>query len=331
MTISNPACPRCNAPRQGNLRFCANCGFDYGEASPADVTDATQANPAIAPVADAAAEVPQATDDAPEGRPWLRWVLIAVGVLLVIGFIGSLGDDDPESAAADGSPTPEATADATQATESSDPTEEPTPQPTPVPTAEPTATPPPTPTPAPTPAFATIELSGTGNAVPRFDIPEDAAAIAAITHSGASNFAVWAVDASGNQTDLLVNTIGSYSGTLLFDEQGGSHTDAFEVEADGSWTITINPVTEAFRWNGSETLSGSGDDVVILDPASSGLKSTTLTHSGEGNFAVWIYSPSGTDLAVNEIGQFSGEVLIADGAFLIEVTADGPWTASPPQ
>jgi hypothetical protein len=167
--------------------------------------------------------------------------------------------------------------------------------------------------------------------VPRFDIPEGSAAIAEITHSGGSNFAVWTVDASGAQTDLLVNTIGSYSGTVLFDERDGSHSDAFDVEADGAWTITIRAVTEAFRWNGGEVLTGTGDDVVILDPPSSGLRSTTLTHSGEGNFAVWAFSSSGVDLAVNEIGQFSGEVLLADGTFLMEITATGPWTASPPQ
>jgi hypothetical protein len=138
------------------------------------------------------------------------------------------------------------------------------------------------------------------------------------------------VDGAGQQTDLLVNTIGNYSGTVLFDESAGSHTDAFEVEADGAWTITIRPVTEAFRWDGSEVLTGSGDDVAILEPPSSGLQSTTLTHSGSGNFAIWAYGPS-TDLLVNEIGNYSGEVLLADGTFLLEITADGAWTIGPPE
>ncbi|MBA2311661.1 MAG: hypothetical protein H0V97_02550, partial [Actinobacteria bacterium] len=172
--------------------------------------------------------------------------------------------------------------------------------------------------------------TGTGNSVPRYDIPEDAAAIAEISHSGGANFAVWAVDGAGQQTDLLVNTIGNYTGTVLFDESASSHTDAFDVEADGTWTITIKPVTEAFEWDGSEVLTGSGDDVAVLDPAPSGLKSTTLTHSGSGNFAIWAYGPS-TDLLVNEIGNFSGEVLLAEGTFLFEITADGPWTIGPPE
>lgn len=141
---------------------------------------------------------------------------------------------------------------------------------------------------------------------------------------------MWTIDESGAQTDLLVNAIGNYAGTVLFDEAAGSHSVALDVEADGTWAITIKPVTEAFRWDGTETLSGSGDDVAILDPASSGFKSTTLTHNGDGNFAIWTYGET-TDLLVNEIGAFSGEVLLTSGTFLFEITANGPWSISPPQ
>jgi hypothetical protein len=235
-------------------------------------------------------------------------------VVLVVGFVASLGqEEDPEAATA--TQRSEATTSPNAVAES----------------AEPTAVPSPVVSVAPEPAFANLTLSGTGSSVPRFDIPEDSAAIAEIAHTGASNFAVWAVDGSGQQTDLLVNTIGSYSGTVLFDESAGSHTDAFKIEADGAWTIVIKPVTEAFRWDGADALTGTGDDVAILEPPSDGLQSTTVTHSGSGNFAIWAYSASGTDLLVNDIGSFSGEVLLADGTFLFEITADGQWTMSPPQ
>ncbi len=151
-----------------------------------------------------------------------------------------------------------------------------------------------------------------------------------MTHTGASNFAVWSVGASGEQQDLLVNTIGNYVGTVLFDEASGAHSVAFDVEASGPWTILIKPVADAFRWDGSQELTGSGDDVAILSPPSSGLKSVTVSHQGDGNFAIWADGPT-TDLLVNEIGQYSGEVLLADGTFLFEITATGPWTVSPPQ
>lgn len=322
MTAPTHACPQCGTTRQGDLRFCASCGFDYWKAAEAAPgSGAVPAAPTVAAAAENAAEEKRSRR--------FGWIAIAVIAVLILGVIGALTSDD-EPGTADVSASPEESA-------TTEPTDEATATPgstTPEPTSQPPAE---TPTPSaiesvpPSPAFQAIELSGTGNAVPRFDIPEDAAAIADMSHSGGANFVVWAVDGSGAQTDLLVNTIGAYSGTVLFDEQAGSHTDAFEVEADGAWTITIKPVTEAFKWDGSEVLTGTGDDVVILDPPSSGLKSSTLTHDGSGNFAVWSYASGSTDLLVNEIGNYSGEVLLADGTFLLEITATGSWTASPPQ
>ena len=101
--------------------------------------------------------------------------------------------------------------------------------------------------PEPTPAFAAIELSGTGDGVPRFEIPADVPAIAEESHTGSANFAIVTLAESGEQNDLLVNTIGNYTGTVLFDEQEGQHSVAFEVTADGPWTITIRPVSDATR------------------------------------------------------------------------------------
>ena len=193
------------------------------------------------------------------------------------------------------------------------------PEPTPIPTPEPT----------PAPAFADITLTGVGDAVPVFSIPENSAAIAQITHTGGSNFAVWSLAADGSNNDLLVNTIGGYSGVVLFDEGSGVHSVAFEVTAGGSWTIVIRPVTAARAWNPSAPLNGRGDDVVRITPPISGFASATVQHTGSSNFAIWAYASSGADLLVNEIGSYLGDVLIASGTFLFEVSADGAWTVAP--
>ena len=60
-----------------------------------------------------------------------------------------------------------------------------------------------------------------------------------------------------------------------------------------------------------------------------------LSHSGDSNFAVWIHGDNGgSDLLVNEIGRYSGTVLvevgtgflaIAPGGCIIEITANGRW------
>ncbi|MCV0377538.1 MAG: hypothetical protein K5835_18840, partial [Microbacterium sp.] len=111
----------------------------------------------------------------------------------------------------------------------------------------------------------------------------------------------------------------------------GQHSVAFEVTAGGSWTITIKPVTEARAWDGASEMTGTGDDVVRIDPNISGLMTANVSHSGSGNFAIFAYGagPFGADLLVNEIGNYSGEVAIGSGAFLLEITADGAWSISP--
>ncbi|MEO6578682.1 MAG: zinc ribbon domain-containing protein [Candidatus Limnocylindria bacterium] len=322
MTAQNSPCPQCGTTRQPDMRFCANCGFDYWKAAEGS-TSATQAAPTTA----ATASVVENSSAAAEEKRNRRFGCVAIGAiaLVVIGIIGALNQDEDGVGSPSRSPTPTQSPEPTTAPQaSSSASVAPAP-------AEPTAIPSPIVTVEPEPAFANITLNGNGNSVPRFDIPEDSAAIAEIGHNGPGNVAVWTVDPSGAQTDLLVNTIGNYTGVVLFDESAGAHTDAFDIESGGAWTIVIKPVTEAFSWNGKETLAGSGDDVAILDPASSGLKSTTLTHGGDSNFAIWGYSSSNTDLLVNEIGNYSGEVLLADGTFLFEITANGPWTMSPPQ
>jgi hypothetical protein len=199
---------------------------------------------------------------------------------------------------------------------------------TPAPTTQPQTSQAPDSLPAAT--FKDITLTGKGDKVAKFKIPQDATAIAVLTHNGSSNFAVESIDSSGATLGLLVNTIGKYSGTVLFDVNAGEHSVAFKITADGPWSATIKPVTEAKAWNPSTTLKGTGDNVYRLSPASSGLVTLDLTFRGDGNFAVRSYSQDGADLLANEIDNFSGQVLLPDDTFLFEVLANGgTWTAKP--
>ena len=182
-------------------------------------------------------------------------------------------------------------------------------------------------------SFAPLGMNGKGKKVEEFTIPEGSVAIAEITHDGESNFIVNTIDASGNQVDGLVNEIGDYNGTVLIDpSDDDDHPVAFEVDADGAWTITVKPVAEAKVWDPSTTLEGSGDSVYQVVPPSAGLATLELTHDGGSNFIFRTYSgDNGTlDDIANEIGDFTGEVLLPDGTFLLEITAhEGTWSATP--
>lgn len=77
-------------------------------------------------------------------------------------------------------------------------------------------------------AVTTGEIAGIGDDVVRLDVSSPALEI---SHDGESNFAVTAYSSDGR--DLLVNEVGSYSGTVR--APTGSVT--FEINADGSWSM----------------------------------------------------------------------------------------------
>lgn len=73
-------------------------------------------------------------------------------------------------------------------------------------------------------------VSGTGDAVIRMD---RGPGVVHLTHSGASNFAIWA--GRPGDADLVVNEIGTWSGERVV-EVGPSY---WQVDADGGWTIAF--------------------------------------------------------------------------------------------
>jgi hypothetical protein len=50
-------------------------------------------------------------------------------------------------------------------------------------------------------------------------------------------------------------------------------TAVFQVQADGSWTIALKPLSAARPWNGTGTLSGRGAEVILTRDVFSGLSS----------------------------------------------------------
>jgi len=175
-------------------------------------------------------------------------------------------------------------------------------------------------------SFAAITKTGKGSKVVKFTIPTDTAAIATISNRGSANFIVESLAADGDTNELLVNKIGNYAGTVLFDTESSVHSVAFKIQSNGSWKVVIKPVTSARAWNGTGRLSGKADDVVRLTPMSSGLTTVTLVHSGRANFIGTAYGTDGRELLANEIGRYSGQTTLPEGTFLFQVEADGAWT-----
>ena len=207
-------------------------------------------------------------------------------------------------------------------TATQEPVEE-TPEATPseAPSAKPTPEAPPV---AAVPADAVY--SGFGDSVIQVALPDgpDSAGVGTLTHDGSSNFAVWSLDTNMAQLDLLVNTIGSYQGTVPLDLRQGDQTTALEITADGNWTVTLHSLQAVRTVTG--TTAGVGDDVFWYSgkPAAA-----QLTNDGDSNFAVWSYGES-SDLLVNEIGPYSGTVRWPGGTNLVVVNAVGNWGVTLP-
>ncbi|MGY1617215.1 hypothetical protein ACI797_10770 [Geodermatophilus sp. SYSU D00691] len=145
------------------------------------------------------------------------------------------------------------------------------------------------------------------------------------THSGSSNFVVFSVNDQGQDIDLLVNEIGSYSGVLPLNFFEGEEAAALRIEADGDWSVTSAPLTAAPRWDGVAPLTGQGAAVVWVAGAAEGLTPVTLTHQGESNFAIFTIGDN-QDLLVNEVGAYSGQTLLPAGTLVPTIEADGPWS-----
>ncbi len=192
-----------------------------------------------------------------------------------------------------------------------------TPTPTPIPS--------PSPTPSPTPditKFDPVAIQGKGDTVTELvTVPVQYSAVS-FAHDGKSNFIVRQYDGDFDRQGSLVNEIGKYTGSTLLDCDGEV---IFEVEADGAWSIEIKPLEAAAQGD----FSGTGSQVSGVFPATS--KGVwEFAHAGKSNFIVRVYTSSGRDGVVNEIGKYSGSAVVDFGndfAFWV-VHADGAWSIS---
>ncbi|WP_255432337.1 TM2 domain-containing protein [Cellulomonas sp. SLBN-39] len=170
-------------------------------------------------------------------------------------------------------------------------------------------------------AFEPATTTGSGDSV--VPLPSGASVgIVTASHEGQANFAVNVLDAANQSTgELLVNTIGAYSGTTVFGLRALGEGVTLQVTADGPWSITVSPVSAAAPL----AASGSGDAVMLYE---GGAATLTATHAGDGNFAVVEDTGAMLEfgLLVNEIGAYEGTVPMSAGPSVLSVTANGAWT-----
>jgi hypothetical protein len=165
--------------------------------------------------------------------------------------------------------------------------------------------------------------SGVGDAVVALNLPAERVVIE-FSHDGSSNFAVWSLDQSLGKIDLLVNEIGVYDGTRPMQFEAGETVSNLEIIADGNWTYEIRSLDGEPRL--SCPVTGKGDAIVLLPRFETASGIAALNHTGSSNFAIWAWGANDRDLLVNEIGAYSGSVVVSSGLYAWDIIADGDWT-----
>lgn len=175
-------------------------------------------------------------------------------------------------------------------------------------------------------SFPTTTISGSGDSfVP---VPAGArAGLVTASYVGSSNFAVESLDSGLNLKELLVNEVGSYSGTAFFGGYSWYESPSMlQVTASGPWTITFTSVENAPVL----PTSGSGSGVFRYD---GGTDIAAISFVGSHNFAVQqlhvdsLFGGNTTDLLVNTIGNYSGSQALKAGPSMVVIEAvGGAWT-----
>jgi hypothetical protein len=170
--------------------------------------------------------------------------------------------------------------------------------------------------------FAVTSAQGSSDAVVNLPAGAKTGLLTAM-YTGATNFVVEQLDSSNQVTDLLVNTIGNYSGVTAFGVQGEART--LKITAGGAWTVKLAAISSA-PGIGAHA-SGSGDAVYLWTGRAA---NWAISNQGSENFVVQTRDASlfGGDLLVNEIGAYTGTVPVTQGPAVVQITSNGAWTLS---
>ena len=174
-------------------------------------------------------------------------------------------------------------------------------------------------------------IRGTGDHVTEPTDLRSGLFVVGATHRGDGHFAVEVVGPGGSSRELIVNTIGFYAGGRVIPVGSGSHQ--IRIVASGEWELLLEQPDADGAVAPPITREGAGD--LVLGPF---LLSTRPSHAmmsyrGTSNFLMTLLAVDGThrSLLANEIGEYQGTKAIrlpGDGAYFVDVRADGEWALS---
>jgi hypothetical protein len=173
-------------------------------------------------------------------------------------------------------------------------------------------------------------VEGSGAKVVTINLSDNGPLIIESSHNGGGNYIVELVGNGLNE--LMVNEIGSYSGTVALDQVLAGRYRV-SIQADGSWSLRYRqPRPQGGEQSLLRTFQGSGPQVIAVQTPEDLEPIITASNSGNANFIVSLIGygdeVSGSELLFNEIGPYRGETLtsIPSGDYLLSIDAAGSWT-----
>lgn len=252
-----------------------------------------------------------------------KLVILMVALLTLMGILACGGSD-----VADEVQSPDAVAELSEAevdvpaeevvqdVEEAEPTAEP-PEPTNTPEPEPTPPPPPDP----------VLFEGFGDTIVDVEKTDDPM-IARISGNDCSgHFAVKNYDENNETLDLLVNITDPYQGVVPIDFFEGEWTKRFEITSSCEWIISLEPIVSARFLTIPGSISGTGDDIVVLDVPDGKIPDLVQITGNEisHHFAVKSFGGWG-DLLVNTTDPYDGTSILDPETAVFVVTASDDWT-----
>lgn len=181
----------------------------------------------------------------------------------------------------------------------------------------------------PTGSLPPIKLSGTGQRVTeRFTVTDGLAVIRSACDDCREDFIVELLDDESQVLDVVVDRVGSYSGSRAVGMTKGEYR--LQIDADAAWTVDITqPRNEPAA---DLPVAYAGDEDRVEGPFTAVRAAEVAgAHSGGGTFVVTLLNARGLvqDLVFNEAGGFDGSTVaqMADeGPYYVNVTAEGDWS-----
>ena len=165
---------------------------------------------------------------------------------------------------------------------------------------------------------------GTGSQVVQVN-PVSGPAILGVTHDGAGAFAVQPQQGGVPLGGPLLSVTGAWSGRYLVGL--GGTISAFDVTADGDWTLTVEQRGTALVFDAAAGVVGENPDVVAYSDAAPW--SPSLIYDGSGPIVVRAVTVTGDVDLVNQDGPFSGTIDVPAGPGFVTIDAAGAWSLQP--